>query len=323
MIGMAAGAVACALIMSRMSITAGSAVLPILVMLTMTGSLINAVQTTMYALAAHVYPTAIRAGGVGTAVAFGRLGAILVGYAGPWALEYRGSESFFWLMAGALVVTCLSLATVRRHVPASVIRSRVRGSTGSVERPRVRGEGVTTSRLPRLSASSSERLRQATDRDREPRTRGHVWDNPRPHHGRDSCPSQTRLRGSSARATRWRSKGFTHLIPFAAGHEIIRQGIADLTLIRMTPDLHLRPDDRHAAARASWCSRGAAIPASVAAPAARCGRTRLAASARDRGAQPLGDGARLRRRRRGHAVRDLSRLPRLAICPKSTRTSSS
>jgi glutaconate CoA-transferase, subunit A len=32
-------------------------------------------------------------------------------------------------------------------------------------------------------------------------------------------------------------EGFTHLIPFAAGHEIIRQEIRDLTLIRMTPDL--------------------------------------------------------------------------------------
>lgn len=32
-------------------------------------------------------------------------------------------------------------------------------------------------------------------------------------------------------------EGFTHLIPFAAGHEIIRQGIGDLTLIRMTPDI--------------------------------------------------------------------------------------
>jgi glutaconate CoA-transferase subunit A len=32
-------------------------------------------------------------------------------------------------------------------------------------------------------------------------------------------------------------EGFTHLIPFAAGHEAIRQGITDLTLIRMTPDL--------------------------------------------------------------------------------------
>lgn len=32
-------------------------------------------------------------------------------------------------------------------------------------------------------------------------------------------------------------EGFTHLIPFAAGHEIIRQGRRDLTLVRMTPDI--------------------------------------------------------------------------------------
>jgi glutaconate CoA-transferase subunit A len=32
-------------------------------------------------------------------------------------------------------------------------------------------------------------------------------------------------------------EGFTHLIPFAAGHEVIRQQRRDLTLIRMTPDV--------------------------------------------------------------------------------------
>lgn len=32
-------------------------------------------------------------------------------------------------------------------------------------------------------------------------------------------------------------EGFTHLIPYAAGHEVIRQGQRDLTLIRMTPDI--------------------------------------------------------------------------------------
>ena len=32
-------------------------------------------------------------------------------------------------------------------------------------------------------------------------------------------------------------EGFTHLIPHAAGHEVIRQRRTDLTLIRMTPDL--------------------------------------------------------------------------------------
>lgn len=32
-------------------------------------------------------------------------------------------------------------------------------------------------------------------------------------------------------------EGFTHLIPYAAGHEIIRQGRKELFLVRMTPDL--------------------------------------------------------------------------------------
>lgn len=32
-------------------------------------------------------------------------------------------------------------------------------------------------------------------------------------------------------------EGFTHLIPFAAGHEIVRQGRRRLTLARMTPDV--------------------------------------------------------------------------------------
>src|SRR5581483_7734213 len=32
-------------------------------------------------------------------------------------------------------------------------------------------------------------------------------------------------------------EGFTHLIPFAGAHEVIRQGFRDLVLVRMTPDL--------------------------------------------------------------------------------------
>jgi glutaconate CoA-transferase, subunit A len=32
-------------------------------------------------------------------------------------------------------------------------------------------------------------------------------------------------------------EGFTHLIPFAAGHEVLRQGRGELELIRMTPDV--------------------------------------------------------------------------------------
>src|SRR5687767_13774566 len=36
-------------------------------------------------------------------------------------------------------------------------------------------------------------------------------------------------------------EGFTHLIPHAAAHEVIRQKRKDLTLIRMTPDLIYDP----------------------------------------------------------------------------------
>ena len=32
-------------------------------------------------------------------------------------------------------------------------------------------------------------------------------------------------------------EGFTHLTPFAAGHEVLRQGRRELTLARMTPDV--------------------------------------------------------------------------------------
>ena len=32
-------------------------------------------------------------------------------------------------------------------------------------------------------------------------------------------------------------EGFTHLIPHAAAHEVLRQGFTDLTLCRMTPDM--------------------------------------------------------------------------------------
>jgi MFS transporter, AAHS family, 4-hydroxybenzoate transporter len=120
MLAMAGAAVAGAAILSVMPIARTAPVVPILAMLTITGGLINAVQVAMYALAAHVYPTAIRATGVGTAVAVGRTGPILAGYAGPWALEHGGGASFFQLMAASVLVSLVALALVRRHVPRPI-----------------------------------------------------------------------------------------------------------------------------------------------------------------------------------------------------------
>jgi AAHS family 4-hydroxybenzoate transporter-like MFS transporter len=119
MLALTTAAIAGAMTLSLMSIDADSSVLAVIVMLAITGGMINAVQTTMYALAANVYPMASRATGVGTAVSVGRAGAILSGYAGPWALELDGSTSFFGLMAAALCVTFVALAAVKRHVGGS------------------------------------------------------------------------------------------------------------------------------------------------------------------------------------------------------------
>jgi len=113
---MAALAAISAGVMSTMHLTTGQAVVPIIGMLAATGAMINGVQTTMFALAAHVYPAAIRATGVGSAVSFGRSGAVLSGFVGAWALKYRGSVSFFLVVALAMTACCIALASVRRHV---------------------------------------------------------------------------------------------------------------------------------------------------------------------------------------------------------------
>ena len=125
MLTMAAGAVAGAALMATMSIGPGNTFM-VFAMLAWTGGLINAVQTTMYALAAHVYPTSVRATGVGTAVAFGRIGGVLSPILGSWALTAGGAPEYFTLIAGTMTMAFVSLAIVRHHVPGSGSASGVR-----------------------------------------------------------------------------------------------------------------------------------------------------------------------------------------------------
>jgi AAHS family 4-hydroxybenzoate transporter-like MFS transporter len=82
------------------------------------GLFVNAVQSTMLALCAYVYPTAIRATGTASALAFGRLGAVLSGYLGAAAIAAGGSSAFFLLLGGAMLLVLLALASVRHHIPA-------------------------------------------------------------------------------------------------------------------------------------------------------------------------------------------------------------
>jgi MFS transporter, AAHS family, 4-hydroxybenzoate transporter len=114
MLGMSAIAVLCALVLTTMRIDPRSP-FGILVMMVLLGGFMNAVQTTMYALAANVYPTAIRGTGIGTAVAVGRIGNAMAGYVGPLARD-NGTAAYFGTFAITMALTLFSLGLIRRHI---------------------------------------------------------------------------------------------------------------------------------------------------------------------------------------------------------------
>jgi AAHS family 4-hydroxybenzoate transporter-like MFS transporter len=81
------------------------------------GLFVNAVQTTMYALASHVYPTRVRATGIACAAAMGRVGGIMSSLGGA-AIIQAGSSVYLIVLVLSMVVTFAGLAIVRNHYPA-------------------------------------------------------------------------------------------------------------------------------------------------------------------------------------------------------------
>ena len=114
MLTLCGGAIAGCVTLAMMDISPAQT-LPVFIMLGITGGLVNATQTTMYALAANVYPTAIRGTGVGTTVAFGRIGGVLSPIIGAPVLD-SGTQPYFFAIAGTMAVTFVALASVKRHV---------------------------------------------------------------------------------------------------------------------------------------------------------------------------------------------------------------
>lgn len=82
------------------------------------GLLANAVQTSMFALAAHVYPTSVRASGVAYAASVGRVGAMLSSLGGA-AIIQAGAVAYWYALAGAMICAVAGLAWVRNHFPAT------------------------------------------------------------------------------------------------------------------------------------------------------------------------------------------------------------
>ena len=81
------------------------------------GLLANAVQTSMYGLAAHVYPTSVRATGVAYAATIGRLGGLVSSLVGAAVIQAR--PGLYWeVLAVSMVLAFAGLAWVRSHFPA-------------------------------------------------------------------------------------------------------------------------------------------------------------------------------------------------------------
>ena len=116
MLGMSVVAIAVSLVLAGMPVVAPAS-FTLLSLMVIAGALLNGVQTTMYALAAHVYPTEIRGTGVGSAVAFGRIGNVLAANVGNYALDRGGNPAYFTSWAVTMGLVFAALAVITRHIP--------------------------------------------------------------------------------------------------------------------------------------------------------------------------------------------------------------
>ncbi len=81
------------------------------------GFFVNAVQSTLYAVAAYVYPTAIRATGTAFALSFGRLGAVLSAVVGAAFISATGPGSYLDVLGFSMLGAALFLLLLRHHIP--------------------------------------------------------------------------------------------------------------------------------------------------------------------------------------------------------------
>jgi AAHS family 4-hydroxybenzoate transporter-like MFS transporter len=80
------------------------------------GLFVNAVNCTLYAVSAFLYPTEIRATGTATALGIGRLGAILSAFVGAALITVGGASAYLNALGLAMIVVTIALATLRHHI---------------------------------------------------------------------------------------------------------------------------------------------------------------------------------------------------------------
>src|SRR6185437_6229831 len=84
------------------------------------GACLNGMQAFLYAVAAHSYPTNVRASGVGSAAAVARIGGVLSSVVGSAFFALGLSLAvFFYVLTAVIVATAVSFFCLRSHIPAT------------------------------------------------------------------------------------------------------------------------------------------------------------------------------------------------------------
>ncbi|TNE67793.1 MAG: MFS transporter [Alphaproteobacteria bacterium] len=110
----AAGSVIGAFALVVTPVDAGNTV-GLVVLMAIFGAFLNAAQTGLYALAAQVYPTAIRATGVGATAGVGRLGAVAASYVGA-AFAAISAGAYFGMLGVAMAVATVAIFAMKLHI---------------------------------------------------------------------------------------------------------------------------------------------------------------------------------------------------------------
>ena len=106
------------------------------------GLFVNAVNCTLYAVSAFLYPTDIRATGTATALAVGRLGAILSAFVGAALITAGGASAFLNALGLAMIVVVVALGSLRHHIAPTVgYRPSCRSDPAGTVRGRSRSAG--------------------------------------------------------------------------------------------------------------------------------------------------------------------------------------
>ncbi|MDE3195103.1 MAG: MFS transporter [Acidobacteriota bacterium] len=116
--GALAGAASAALLLAVPAAEGGHALL--IGCIGVNGLLANAVQTSLYALASHVYPTSVRATGIAWSASLGRIGGLIASLAGG-VLMQGGGKAYWNALAVSMVIAFAGIAWVRGHIPAAKI----------------------------------------------------------------------------------------------------------------------------------------------------------------------------------------------------------